>query len=244
MVTTVLAHGFTVDLAAKLFRVKGESRPGLIIVGSTPWTVALAELMHDLKTPIMIVDSSWQRLSAARRKGLPHYHGEILNEATEHNLDLSPFQALVAATDNEAYNTLVCNEFAYEIGRDSVYQLGESADDDDRHSLPESLRGRALFESGFGVEEVAERLREGWIFRRTKLSENFKFEDAKDTLPASANMLLLLKKDGRMRFFTHLATPTPAPGDTVISFSPEQRASAEEKSQHHAAKRASKAQTA
>ena len=244
VVTTVLAHGFTVDLAAKLFRVKGETRPGLIVVGSTPWTVALAELMHDLKIPIMVVDSSWQRLAAARRKGLPHYHGEILNEATEHNLDLSPYQALVAATENEAYNTLVCNEFAYEIGRDSVYQLGEPGDEDDHNALPDSLRGRALFESGFGVEEVAERLREGWVFRRTKLSENFKFEDAKDTLPSSANMLLLLKKDGRMRFFTHLATPTPSPGDTVVSFSPPQRASAEEKSQHRAAKRAGKVQTA
>ena len=64
---------------------------------------------------------------------------------------------LVAATENEAYNTLVCNEFAHEIGRDSVYQLGE-ASDDDRRALPESLRGRALFASGFGVAEVDERL--------------------------------------------------------------------------------------
>lgn len=220
VVATVLAHGFTIDIAARLLGVKGETRPGLLVVGSTEWTVALGKLLHELKTPVMIVDSSWERLAIARREGLPNYHGEILNEATEHNLDLSPFQVLVAASDNEAYNTLVCNEFAYEIGRDTVYQLGEPGDDDDRYAMPESLRGRALFESGFGVEEIIDRLQSGWVFRKTTLSDEFRFEDAKDTLPPAATMLLLLRKDGKMRFFTHAARPVPAPGDTIISFAP------------------------
>jgi len=226
VVTTVLAHGFTIDLAARLLGVKGESRPGLLIVGATRWSIALAALMHELKTPVMVVDSSWERLAPARQTGLPHYHGEILNEATEHNLDLSPFQVLVAATDNEAYNTLVCNEFAHEIGRDAVYQLGQPGEEDDPHALPASLRGRALFESGFGVEEITERMDEGWVLRRTKLSETFRFEDAKHKLPRSANLLLLLQEDGRMRFFTHAARPAPGAGDIVISFSPPQRTGA------------------
>lgn len=220
VVATVLAHGFTINLAARLLKLKGETRPGLLIVGSTPWTVALAKQMSELKTPVIVVDSSFERLALARREGLTHYHGEILNEATEHNLDLSPYQVLVAATDNEAYNTLVCNEFAYAVGRDTVYQLGEPGDDDDRHAMPQSLRGRALFESGYGVEDITDRLAAGWRFRKTKLSENFRFEDAKGVLPTSANMLLLLKEDGKMRFFTHAVRPVPGLGDTIISFSP------------------------
>lgn len=236
VVATVFAHGFTVNFVAKLLKVKGETRPGLLIVGSTPWTIALAEQMRELKAPVLVVDSSWQRLANARRKGIPFYHGEILNEATEHNLDLAPYQVLVAATDNEAYNALVCNEFAYEIGRDKVYQLGEAGDDDDKHALPLSLRGRALFESGYGVTEVNERQQQGWVFRKTKLSDEFDFEDAQEVLPDAAHMLMLLRKDGRMRFFTHAARPEPRAGDTVISFSPPQRRTAEE----HAAKRSGK----
>lgn len=221
VVATVIAHGFTVDIAARLLGIKGTSRPGLLIVGSTPWTIALAKELKALKTPVMVVDSSWQRLGPARREGLPFYHGEILNEATEHNLDLSPFQVLVAATENEAYNTLVCNEFAHEIGRDSVYQLGESVDEDDRHALPPSLRGRALFESGFGVADVNERQSEGWVFRKTKLSDEFDFQDAQEKLPESTHMLMLIRSGtGRLRFFTHAARPDPRAGDTIISFSP------------------------
>ncbi|MGB7419546.1 MAG: sodium:proton antiporter [Erythrobacter sp.] len=235
---TVVAHGFTINLVARLLRVKGTSRPGLLIVGSTAWTIELAKQMEAIKTPVMIVDQSWQRLGAARREGLPFYHGEILNEATEHNLDLSPFQVLVAATENEAYNTLVCNEFAHEIGRDSVYQLGESADgDEDKHALPASMRGRALFESGYGVDEVNEKRQQGWGFRKTRLSDEFNFEDAQERLPDLATMLLIVRSDGTLRFFTHLARPEPRAGDTIIAFSPPRVKTPEDK----AAKKTSEA---
>src|SRR5690606_19868804 len=149
VVATIVAHGFTIDAAARLLGVKGEARPGLLIVGSNPWTVALARQMHERGTPVMLGDTSWARLKPARVAGLPFHHGEILNEATEHDLDLTPFQVLVAATDNEAYNALVCSEFAHEIGADSVYQLGDAASEEDRRELPASLKGRALFSSGF-----------------------------------------------------------------------------------------------
>ncbi|MHA6318444.1 cation:proton antiporter [Altererythrobacter sp. CAU 1778] len=236
VVATIMASGFTVDIVARLLKVKGETRPGLLIVGSTPWTVALARQLHQLDTPVMIVDSSWQRLAAARREGLPTYHGEILNEATEHNLDLTPFQVLVAATENEAYNALVCSEFAPEIGTDSVYQLGEPGDDDDHRSLPSSLRGRALFTEGLGVEDLQEREAEGWRFRKTRLSERYDFSKAQENLPERAHLLLILRPTGRMRFFTHAAAPEPREGDIIISYSPPQIETQEERASRKAAR--------
>jgi hypothetical protein len=58
------------------------------------------------------------------------------------------------------------------------------------------------------------------VFRKTRLSDKFAMEDAKEKLPDAANMLLLLRADGRMRFFTHASAPEPIAGDTVISYSP------------------------
>ncbi len=220
VVATVIAHGFSVNLVARLLKVKGDSRPGLLLVGSTPWTVALAKEMEAVGAPVMIVDQSWQRLAKARLEGLPHYHGEILNEATEHNLDLTPFQVIVAATENEAYNALVCAEFAHEVGQDMVYQLGENEGEESRTALPESIRGRALFEDGFDASEVHERTRDGWVFKKTKLSDEFDFSDAQKKLSSEASLLLIVRESGTLRFFTHAVRPNPRSGDIVISFVP------------------------
>jgi hypothetical protein len=220
VVATIVAHGFTIERVARWLGVIGETRPGLLIVGATPWTIALARQLHELGTPVMLADTSWERLRPARQAGLPTYPGEILNEGSDYDLDLSPFQVLVAATENEAYNTLVCSEFAPQIGADSVYQLGEKGDEENPLALPASLRGRALFASGLGVSEVNDRQRQGWVFRKTRLSDKFAMEDAREKLPDAANMLLLLRPDGTMRFFTHASAPDPTAGDTVISYSP------------------------
>src|SRR3546814_16846575 len=110
-------------------------------------------------------------------------------------------------------------ELAPSIGRYCVYQLGGSIPDDN-HSLSEFLRGRALFASGLGVEEINAREAAGWTFRKTRISEQFDFSAAKAVLPEGADLLLLLRKNGTLRFFTHASRPTPEVDDLVISYAP------------------------
>ena len=196
------------------------SERGLLIVGATPFSLELATQLRQLEVPVTIADNSWQRLSPARHAGIPTYHGEILSEATDERLDLAQFQVLAATTDNEAYNALVCTEFAPEIGRDNVYQLGDASNDEDPRALPESLRGRALFSAGHGVEDIIQREEQGWTFRKTRISEQFDFDAAKASLSEGGDMLLLLRKSGALRFFTHASRPTPQPGDTILTYVP------------------------
>ena len=220
VVATIVFHGFSIKPVARWLKVTGASEQGLLIVGATPFTLGLAAQLRQLDVPVTIADTSWQRLAPARHQGIPTYHGEILSEATEERLDLTQFQILAAATDNEAYNALVCNEFAPEIGRDNVHQLGNASDDHDPRSLPESLRGRALFASGHGVEDIMQREEQGWTFRKTRISEQFDYDAARAALPPEGDMLLLLRKTGALRFFTHASRPTPQPGDTILSYVP------------------------
>lgn len=220
VVATIIAHGFSIRHVARWLTVTGATQKGLLVVGSTPWSISLARQIQSLGLPVMIADTSWQRLSAARQAGIETYHGEILAETTDERLDLTQFQVLAATTENEAYNALVCSEFAHDIGRDSVYQLGGTGDDEDHRSLPEALRGRAMFTAGHGVEDILRREAAGWTFRKTRISEQFKFDQARSILPDEADMLFVLRKDGRIRFFTHAARPVPQSGDVVVSYGP------------------------
>ena len=55
-------------------------------------------------------------------------------------------------------------------------------------------------------------------------------------------MLLLVREDGTLRFFTHAATPEPRPGDTIISFVPPK--SQEEQASKRAAREGAKGDVA
>src|SRR3546814_10902232 len=115
VVATIVAHGFSISHVARWLGVTGASRQGILIVGSTHWSLSLADHLRQLGISVMVSDSSWERLSAARQQGIPSFHGEILAEATEYRLDLSQFQVLAATTDNEAYNALRSEEHTSEL---------------------------------------------------------------------------------------------------------------------------------
>ncbi|MBY8826649.1 cation:proton antiporter [Hephaestia mangrovi] len=215
---TILVHGFTARALARRLGLAGKKRD-VLIVGATRWSLSLADQLRQLDVPVTLVDTSWHRLSPARQSGLPIFHGEILAETTEDHIDFARVQALVATSDNEAYNTLVCNEFGPELGRDAVYQLG-GAEHDDPHALPSTLRGNSLFDSELELDELSAREAAGWAFRRTKISEKFDFDALKSLLPAGADLLLLVQPGGVVKFFTHASRPVPDAGDTVLSYAP------------------------
>lgn len=217
--TTIAAHGFSIAPVARWLGLTGADKKGVLLVGGTPFSLSLAQQLQQLDVPVLIADNSWQRLAGARMRNIPTYHGEILAEATEEHLDLHQFQVLAATTDNEAYNALVCSEFMPEIGRDAVYQLGDAAGDDPRR-LPDDLRGRAMFASGLGVEELNAREANGWSLRAIKITGHYDFETAKRELPEGTDLLLLYRKDGRLRFFTHASRPNAQPGDLVVAYVP------------------------
>lgn len=219
VVGTIVAHGFSIGLVARLLGLTVESGTNVLIVGATPWSVSLATALKRLGIGVVVGDTSWQRLAPARVAGIEDFHGEILAEATEERLDFQQFGVLAAVTENEAYNALVCSEFSPELGRDNVYQLGDAAGDDPRR-LPPVLRGRALFRSGLGVEDLATRAASGWTFASIVVTNSADYAAAIEPLPEEGGPLLLIRRNGVIRFFTHATRPTPDAGDTVLAYGP------------------------
>lgn len=219
---TILFHGFSIGPVARLLGLTVEGGRGLLVVGATRWGLALARALRALDVRVTVSDTSWQRLTPARAAAIPVYHGEILAEATEERLDLQQFGVLAATTENEAYNTLVCSEFAPEMGRDNVYQLSD-AEGDDLHRLPAELRGRTMFRSGLGVEDLAAREAAGWTFAALVVDDPDAYAAAVAALPEDGGPLLLIRRNGGLRFFTHASQPVPVAGETVLAYAPPDR---------------------
>ena len=222
VVATIIAHGFSIARVARWLGLTVPGGQGLLVVGATRWSLSFARALRSLDVHVVVSDTSWQRLAPARAAGIPSYHGEILAETTEERLDFQQFGALAATTENEAYNALVCSEFAPELGRDNVYQLGDAAGDDPRR-LPDALRGRALFRSGLGVEDVAARDAADWTFAALTVADAESYAAAIAALPGDGGPLLLIRRSDALRFFTHASNPVPAAGETVLAYAPRER---------------------
>ncbi|KMK67396.1 sodium/proton antiporter, CPA1 family [Puniceibacterium sp. IMCC21224] len=145
---SVLLHGFTLTPFARMLGLTAATTPGVLLVGGSPWTVALAKALQKMELPVIISDPNRSHLRAARDTGIDTFYGDILSEAAEDRLDLMRYETIIAATDNDAYNTLVATDLAPEFGRANVFQLRRAAGHHSRHALPTTLgaapSGRAI----------------------------------------------------------------------------------------------------
>jgi len=179
---TVVLHGFTLKPVARMLGLTAATTPGVLIVGGSRWSVELGRVLDELELPVMISDPNRSHLRDARDAGLRIYTGDILSEGAEHRLDLMAYETVIAATDNDSYNTLVATDLAPEFGRENVYQLNRDTSESSRYALPPKLGGRPVG-AGETYWEVQRRMWDGWEFRSTSLSEEFTLQDWYDTNP-------------------------------------------------------------
>jgi len=216
--STVVLHGFSIQWLSRRLGLASHAQEGILIIGSYPFSIELARVLKASGYPVLMVDSSWHSLREARLLGIPVHYGEILSDTSEANLDLSEMGYLLAATGNDAYNSLVCNAFVSHFGRDRVFQLGVHEKETSKE-LRGSARGKIAFGGSLLYEEIIIRYFEGWRFQKTRLTREFDYADFLQSSQENRQPLILLKKNGRIAFDFTESNTTPEPDDTIISFS-------------------------
>lgn len=226
---TVTLHGFTIGPLAKALDLASRDRPGVLIVGASPWSAALAAKIKELEIPVMVADTSYRRLKPVRLANVPVYYGEILSEVTEHHIDLNRFGYLLAVGGNEAHNALVATDLAPELGRAAIYQVNaRGKDEQDRQAMSYTLQGRTFLHSGAPLDELLRRHYSGWVYQKTRLSEEYPPERYLEDLPEDADIIFIIRKDTLM-FASREAPLKPEVGDVVLAYipkSPEQKSDA------------------
>lgn len=217
---TVVLHGFTIAPLAKALGLASRDRPGVLIIGASPFAAALAAKLKELEVPVMVADTSWRRLKPVRLANVPTYYGEILSEVTEHHLDFNRFGYLLALGGNESHNALVATDLAPELGRAAIYQVNaRGKDEDDRKALSYTLQGRTFLHSGAALDELTRRHYSGWIFQRTKLSEEYPPGQYLKDLGVDHEIILAIRK-GALVFASREAPVKPEIGDSVLAYIP------------------------
>ncbi|WP_405097635.1 cation:proton antiporter [Oceanobacillus sp. FSL H7-0719] len=219
---TVICHGFSIGWLSKKLDLSMEGNPGVLIDGSNRFTVELAKSLKKSGRPVLIADSSWANLKRARDEGIEHYHGSLLSEQTEYNLNTIPYEYLLALTDDHAYNSLICTTFMPEYGRTNVFKVspyqmlgkGYSA------GVVSKVGGRILFDKKFSFDDLNQKLEAGYVFRQTTLTEQYTYKQYKEEKDDSTVFLYLIKPSGQLKFYSEEMRTVPASGDKIVSLTP------------------------
>ncbi|WP_069301102.1 cation:proton antiporter [Neptunicoccus sediminis] len=215
---TVVLHGFTLTPMARVLGLTASSTTGVIILGGSRWSVALAEALQKMGLQVIIADPNHAHLRGARDAGIETFFGDILSKAAEERINLVAYEKLICATDNDAYNTLVATDLAPEFGRDNVFQVKRVREASSRHALPATLGGRVIG-GGKTYFEANALISQGWEFRVTGLSEEFTLDQWREKHP-EAILIAELGKSGTLRFLEPESDPKNTVDVELLSLMP------------------------
>jgi NhaP-type Na+/H+ or K+/H+ antiporter len=214
---TVTLHGFSIGRLARYLGIASKKQNGIVIVGASPWTIDLSKNLIDLEIPVLLVDASWHRLRPARLAGIPIYFGQVVSASADETLDIGSMGYLLAATDNDAYNALVCTRFGNEFGRSRVFQIPMPASDQhETKGLIPALRGQSAFPDSAQYEEILRRYFQGWRFQKTRFTDAYAFADYRAAATAEAFANLVVRPNGALVLGP--LEEAPESGDTLINF--------------------------
>ncbi|MBO0663439.1 cation:proton antiporter [Jiella sp. MQZ9-1] len=221
---TILLHGFSLKPLARILDLRVTNRPGILIVGASRFSIALARRLKAQEVPVVIADANWSHVSEARLAEVDVWFGEILSEEAHHSLDLSRFDHMIAATDNDAYNALVCTDFGAEIGRSEVFQVGSTSSGQQtsgaRHAMHFTLGGMPLFKPPRTYNQLRDDIIDGWTFQATRLTPEFGLEQFFETRPEGTTPVLWIQPSQDIVFAAAEGAGEPDVGDVIIAFGP------------------------
>ncbi|MFI4873884.1 MAG: cation:proton antiporter [Blastopirellula sp. JB062] len=218
IVGTVTFYGLTAAPAARFLGLASPNPQGLLIAGADRWVRELGKVIQKAGFQVLLVDTNYRNISAAKMAGLPAHCASILSDYVTEEINIGGIGRLLAITANDEVNTLACQEFIHLFGRKEVYQLAAwDSGSGRRASVSDHLRGRVLFAEGVDFYVLARRFAAGAQIKKTSLTAEYTFADFLKRYGDSAMVLFVIDENKKLDVRTAESTSTPKPGHTLIS---------------------------
>lgn len=197
---TVTFYGLLAAPLARRLGLSAANPTGILFAGADPWIRVVAKGLMAEGHQVLLLDTRFEKISAARMEGLTAVRANILSEYAEQELDFSGLAHLVAATPNNEVNSLAAREFQHRLGKANVWQI-TPADVDSHHTkaVAKHMRGRFCFLGGPRFTELSSFVRRGAEMKATPLTEVFTLEDYKKVHGDDAIILFQYSEEKGLR---------------------------------------------
>ncbi len=217
IVVTVAVYGLAAAPLARMLQLATANPQGILFAGASPWVRRLARAVQDEGVSIMLVDTNYRHIAAARMEGLPARCASVVSEYME-EVELGGIGRLLAMTPNDDLNTLAAVEFTPLFTRANVYQLAYRETTPGRkEARTPRISGRYLFAKEATYTQLAYRLAAGAAIKKTKITDEFSYEDFRSRHGDSALVLFTVTETKQLLISTADEPLKPKAGQTVIA---------------------------
>lgn len=202
IIGTVSIYGLGATPLARKLGLASKKSDGVLFAGAAEWARLAAKALHGEGHRVMLLDTNYENISAARMMGLEAHRANILSEFAEEELDFNGLGTLISGTPNDEVNSIAAFRFMHQFGRAGVWQLA-AADRDESHrkAAAEAVRSQVCFAGEPDYAKLRARAMEDPQVKKVRITEVFDFEQFKTDNP-----------DGIVMFLEDSKGLRPAPG--------------------------------
>lgn len=216
IIGTVVVYGLGALPLARLLGLAEPSPQGMLMVGAYPWTIALASSLKEAGYRVVLVDTNWANINAARMAGLDTFYGSALSESILQEVSLDGIGRAMALTPNYGINSLAVLRFNDVFDRSELYQLPPGKKRE-KEPVSKHLHGRILFGPDATFEALSERFANGAVVKKTPITGEFGYAEFREKYPEAVPFFIVTEKKELLIITVADKEPQPQPGQTIIS---------------------------
>ena len=217
IVGSVTTYGLCTPMLARLLGLAAPDPQGILFAGASTSARKIAHAVHEEGFPVLLVDTNYQNVSAARQEGLPAVCASVLSEFVDEEVDLGGLGRMMAMTSNDDLNRLASLEFAADFGRAHVYQLPPHRREPGQRRTTSTahIEGRYLFGGTLNYERLEHEVDAGGRLKKTNITDAFTYEDYLMRYGLRATVLFVITASQKLEIVSDGMLPRP--GDVVVS---------------------------
>jgi len=184
ILATVVLHGLSMRPIARRLGLASAGEGGLMVIGAASWVIDLSRALHEAGEDLVLVDFNYRNIRQARMQHLEAVRGDVLDIDTLDDLPTEEMSWVLAATDDDHYNSLTSLALTKVVGRENVLQLtpGEG------NAAEAHMSGRMPWGEAATFAGLARRYWNGGRFKVTRLSEEFGWQEFRAQNPGALVM--------------------------------------------------------
>lgn len=191
IVGTVMVYGLGAAPLARRLGLAAKEVTGVLFAGADKWARMAAAMLKEDGYRVLLLDTNYPNVAAAKMLGLEAQRANILSEFAEEELDLNGIGTLVAGTPNDEVNSIAAQRFIHQFGRKGVWQLPPTErEGHHRKSIAGEIRSQYLFSGSPDHNDISRIVAMGGQMKKSQMTGKFNFERFRETYPGSVVMFL------------------------------------------------------